>query len=64
MASNQWAISLNDDYDSCDVDSDKDDDSYDETPKGELLRKERKFPRFDGSATVPRLGRLSSSMGL
>jgi hypothetical protein len=53
MASNQWATSLNDDYDSCDVDSDEDDDSYDETPEGELLRKERKFPRFDGSAAVP-----------
>jgi alpha-galactosidase len=35
------------------VDSDEDDDSYDETPEGELLRKERKFPRFDGSAAVP-----------
>jgi alpha-galactosidase len=64
MASNQWATSLNDDYDSCDVDSDEDDDSYDETPEGELLRKERKFPRFDGSAAVPHSGRLSSSMGL
>jgi alpha-galactosidase len=53
MASNPCATNLNDDCDSSDVDTDEDDYSYDETPEGELFRKERKFPKFDGNAVVP-----------
>jgi alpha-galactosidase len=53
MASNLFATNLNDACDCTDMDTDEDDDSYDETSKGELFRKERKFPKFDANAAVP-----------
>jgi hypothetical protein len=53
MASNPWPTSLNDECDSSDVDTDEDDDSYDEACDGEVCKKERKFSRFDESAAVP-----------
>ena len=31
----------------------EEDDSYDETSYGELVRKEKKFPKFDANAPVP-----------
>ena len=52
-ASNPWPTSLNDEGDSSDVNTDEDDDSYGETSDGEVCRKGRIFPRFDGSVAVP-----------
>jgi hypothetical protein len=53
MASNSIATDLNDDGDCTDVDTDEDGDSYDETSEGELVRKNREFPKYDGNAAVP-----------
>jgi len=53
MATNSFASNLNDDASCIDVDTDEDDDSYDETSDGELVRKKREFPKYDGNAAVP-----------
>lgn len=44
---------LNDASDYPDMDTDEEEDIYDEGSDGELLRKERKFPKFDANAAVP-----------
>ena len=52
MPSNPFAEGVGVESDSTEVDTDEDADSYDEE-EGEVIRKKREFPRFDGSADVP-----------
>ena len=52
MPSNPLAEGVGVESDSTKVDIDEDADSYDQE-EGEVIRKKREFPRFDGSAPVP-----------
>lgn len=48
-----WSNEVNDSSDYQDMDTDEKDHSYDEGSDGELLRKEKKFPKFDFTTPVP-----------